>query len=71
MEKLAHYRRRFIGDVSHELKTPIFNIQGFIYTLLDGAMDDQEVRIQYLQRAAKKVGRLQLTVEDSDTLQHL
>lgn len=71
MEKLANYRRRFIGDVSHELKTPIFNIQGFIYTLLDGAMDDQEVRIQYLQRAAKNVDRLQLIVEDLETINKL
>lgn len=71
MEKLANYRRRFIGDVSHELKTPIFTIQGFIYTLLDGAMDDPEVRIQYLQRAAKNVDRLQAIVEDLDTINKL
>jgi len=43
LERLAAYRRRFIGDVSHELKTPIFNIQGFIHTLLDGALYDTEV----------------------------
>lgn len=71
METLANYRRRFIGDVSHELKTPIFNIQGFIYTLLDGAMDDPEVRVQYLQRAAKNVDRLQAIVEDLETINKL
>jgi len=71
MEKMAVYRRRFIGDVSHELKTPIFNIQGFIYTLLDGAMDDPEVRIQYLNRAAKNVDRLQAIVEDLETINKL
>ena len=71
MEKMATYRRRFIGDVSHELKTPIFNIQGFIYTLLDGAIDDPEVRIQYLNRAAKNVDRLQAIVEDLETINKL
>ena len=71
MEKMAIYRRRFIGDVSHELKTPIFNIQGFIYTLLDGAMDDPEVRMQYLNRAAKNVDRLQAIVEDLETINKL
>jgi two-component system, OmpR family, phosphate regulon sensor histidine kinase PhoR len=71
MEKMAAYRRRFVGDVSHELKTPIFNIQGFIYTLLDGAMDDPEVRIQYLNRAAKNVDRLQAIVEDLETINKL
>jgi two-component system phosphate regulon sensor histidine kinase PhoR len=71
MEKLATYRRRFIGDVSHELKTPIFNIQGFIYTLLDGAMDDPEVRTKYLNRAAKNVDRLQAIVEDLETINKL
>ena len=71
MEKLATYRRRFIGDVSHELKTPIFNIQGFIYTLLDGALDDPEVSTQFLQRAAKNVDRLQAIVEDLETINKL
>lgn len=71
LEKLAAYRRQFIGDVSHELKTPIFNIQGFIHTLLDGALDDPEVNIQYLQRAAKNVDRLQAIVEDLETINKL
>ena len=43
------YRKEFIGNVSHELKTPIFNIQGFIYTLLDGGIDDDEINIRYLK----------------------
>ncbi len=71
LEGLANYRRRFIGDVSHELKTPIFNIQGFIHTLLDGAVNDPEVNIQYLQRAAKNVDRLQAIVEDLETINKL
>lgn len=71
LEKLATYRRRFIGDVSHELKTPIFNIQGFIHTLLDGAIEDPAVNIPYLQRAAKNVDRLQAIVEDLETINKL
>lgn len=71
LERLATYRRRFIGDVSHELKTPIFNIQGFIHTLLDGAIHDPQVNLQYLQRAAKNVDRLQAIVEDLETINKL
>lgn len=71
LEKLATYRRRFIGDVSHELKTPIFNIQGFIHTLLDGAMNDPAVNMQYLQRAAKNADRLEAIVEDLETINKL
>ncbi len=71
LEKLAAYRRRFIGDVSHELKTPIFNIQGFIHTLLDGALNDPEVNLMYLQRAAKNADRLEAIVEDLETINKL
>lgn len=71
LEKLATYRRRFIGDVSHELKTPIFNIQGFIHTLLDGAIHDPAVNTQYLQRAAKNADRLEAIVEDLETINKL
>lgn len=71
LEQLASYRRRFIGDVSHELKTPIFNIQGFIHTLLDGAIHDSSVNVQFLQRAAKNVDRLQAIVEDLETINKL
>jgi two-component system phosphate regulon sensor histidine kinase PhoR len=71
MEKLAAYRRRFIGDVSHELKTPIFNIQGFIYTLLDGAIHDPNIAVNYLERAAKNVERLEAIVQDLETIDKL
>jgi two-component system phosphate regulon sensor histidine kinase PhoR len=71
LERLATYRRRFIGDVSHELKTPIFNVQGFIHTLLDGALHDSSVNMLYLQRAAKNIERLQMIVEDLETINKL
>jgi two-component system phosphate regulon sensor histidine kinase PhoR len=71
LERLATYRRRFIGDVSHELKTPIFNIQGFVHTLLDGAIHDPNVNLNYLQRTAKNIDRLQAIVEDLETINKL
>lgn len=71
LERLATYRRRFIGDVSHELKTPIFNIQGFVHTLLDGALHDPEVNMQYLQRAGRNADRLEKIVEDLETINKL
>jgi two-component system phosphate regulon sensor histidine kinase PhoR len=70
-EILANYRRRFIGDVSHELKTPIFNIQGFIHTLLDGAMNDPNVNFHYLKRAARNADRLEQIVLDLETINKL
>ena len=45
------YRRNFLGNISHELKTPIFNIQGYLYTLLDGDIDDPEIYTRYINRA--------------------
>ncbi len=58
------YRREFLGNVSHELKTPLFTVQGYISTLLDGAMDDKIIRKKYLKRAEKGVERLIYIVED-------
>ncbi len=64
LRKLENFRKEFLGNVSHELKTPIFNIQGYIHTLLDGAIDDPEVNIHFLKKAAKSVDRLCDLVED-------
>ena len=61
---LEEYRRNFVGNVSHELKTPIFNIQGFLETLLDGGLEDPILTEKYLTRAAKNAERLQVIVED-------
>jgi two-component system phosphate regulon sensor histidine kinase PhoR len=71
LKKLETFRREFLGNVSHELKTPIFNIQGYIHTLLDGGLDDKDVNVHYLQRAAKSVDRLCLIVEDLEAISKL
>ncbi|WP_394758709.1 sensor histidine kinase [Flavobacterium sp.] len=65
------FRREFLGNVSHELKTPLFTVQGYISTLLDGAMKDKNIRKKYLERAEKGVERLIYIVEDLDTIAKL
>lgn len=65
------YRREFMGNVSHELKTPLFTVQGYLSTLLDGAIKDKEVRKKYLERAEKGVERLIYIVEDLDMISKL
>jgi two-component system, OmpR family, phosphate regulon sensor histidine kinase PhoR len=62
------YRREFLGNVSHELKTPLFTVQGYLLTLLDGAMNDKTLRKKYLQRAEKGVERLIYIVQDLDMI---
>lgn len=58
LKKIENYRKEFIGDVSHELKTPIFAIQGFIETLLNGALEDESVNREFLKKAMRNVNRL-------------
>jgi two-component system phosphate regulon sensor histidine kinase PhoR len=65
------YRKDFLGNISHELKTPLFTVQGYILTLLDGALDDKNVRKKYLQRANKGVERLIYIVRDLDMITKL
>jgi two-component system phosphate regulon sensor histidine kinase PhoR len=64
LKRMETYRREFLGNVSHELKTPIFNIQGYLETLLDGALEDQNVSRNYVHRAAQNADRLGHIVED-------
>lgn len=66
-----NYRKEFLGNVSHELKTPLFTVQGYILTLLDGAMKDKGVREKYLERASKGVERLIYIVKDLDMITKL
>ena len=63
-----NYRREFLGNISHELKTPLFTIQGYILTLVEGAIRDKKVRDKYLKRAAKGVERLIAIVKDLDLI---
>jgi len=65
------YRKEFIGNVSHELKTPLFTVQGYISTLLDGAAADETLRDKYLERADKGVERLTYIIKDLDMITKL
>ncbi len=71
LKKLEQYRREFLGNVSHELKTPIFNIQGYISTLLDGGLEDPSINKNYLERAEKSVERMINIVDDLESISKL
>ena len=71
LTKNAEFRREFIADISHELKTPIFATQGYIHTLLDGAIEDKHVRMKFLKRAAKSLDSLDVLVQDLLTLNQM
>ncbi|MDX1476546.1 MAG: ATP-binding protein [Saprospiraceae bacterium] len=71
LKTLEQYRKRFLGNVSHELKTPIFSIQGYIHTLLDGGLRDETVNEKYLARAASNVERLLTIVQDLEAISKL
>lgn len=71
LRALEAYRREYIGNVSHELKTPIFNIQGYISTLLEGGLDDPNINKEYLKRTEKSVNRLITIIEDLEGISRL
>ena len=71
LRKLEAFRKDFIADVSHELKTPIFAAQGFVHTLLDGAVKEKAVRKKFLKKAAKSLDGLDMLVQDLLTLSHI
>ena len=68
MKKQETFRREFIGNLAHELKTPLFTSESYILTLLDGAIDDDEVNKKYLKIAGKAIHRLNLIVKDLDLI---
>lgn len=68
LREMEKYRKEFIGNVSHELKTPIFNIQGYVLTLLDGGLEDPNINRKYLERAEKSVNRLIAIVDDLEMI---
>ncbi|MGX9986907.1 sensor histidine kinase [Chryseobacterium sp. POL2] len=68
MKEMEHFRKEYVGNVSHELKTPLFSIQGYVATLLDGGVEDLNVRDKYLQRIENSVERLLNIVQDLDMI---
>jgi two-component system phosphate regulon sensor histidine kinase PhoR len=71
LQKQEKFRREFIGNVSHELKTPIFNIQGYILTLLDGGLEDENINKEYLKRTEKSIERMIMIINDLETISKL
>lgn len=65
------FRRDFLGNVAHELKTPLFTVQGYILTLMEGAINDKQIRMKYLDRANKGVERLVAVIKDLDMIAKL
>ncbi len=71
LKKLEIYRKEFVANVTHELKTPLFSIQGYIHTLLDGALDDEAVNKMFLEKASKNVDRLTNLIADLEVITEL
>ena len=71
LKEAETFRKQYLGNVAHELKTPIFNIQGYISTLLDGGLEDELINRKYLERAEKSVNRMINIIRDLDTISAL
>ncbi|WP_430810571.1 MULTISPECIES: sensor histidine kinase [unclassified Carboxylicivirga] len=71
LKKMEKYRKEFLGNVSHELKTPVFNIQGYILTLLDGGIDDPNINKRFLTRTEKSIDRMISIIEDLEAISKL
>ncbi len=71
LQKIADYRKEFLGNLSHELKTPLFNIQGYVQSLIDGAMEDKDQAMSFLLKAEKNIDRLCALVADVDVMSKL
>ncbi len=71
LKKQEQFRREFLGNVAHELKTPLFNMQGYILTLLDGGLEDENINMDYLKRAATNADRMISIIEDLDEISRL
>lgn len=71
LKKMEEFRREFVANISHELKTPIFAAQGFVHTLLDGAVENKKVRYKFLKKAGKSLDGLDMLVQDLLTLSQM
>ncbi len=71
LREMEKYRKEFLGNISHELKTPVFTIQGYILTLLDGGLEDESINRKYLERAERSVSRMANILEDLDEIAKL
>ncbi len=71
LKEAEKFRKQYLGNVAHELKTPVFNIQGYISTLLDGGLEDEIINRKYLERAEKSVNRMINIISDLDTISRL
>jgi len=71
LKENAKYRKEFLGNVSHELKTPLFNLQGLVLTLIDGGINDEEINMKYLKKTEKNINRLISIVQDLETISSL
>lgn len=71
LKDIEKFRKQYLGNVAHELKTPIFNIQGYISTLLDGGLEDELINRKYLERTEKSIDRLINIISDLDTISKL
>ena len=71
MKEIERFRKDFLGSVAHELRTPVFGIQGYLHTLIDGASDDPKTRERFLNKAAKNADNLTVIIEDLITISRI
>jgi two-component system phosphate regulon sensor histidine kinase PhoR len=71
LKNVDSYRKEYLGNVSHELKTPVFNIQGYVSTLIDGGLNDASINLDYLKRADKSIERIIHIIDDLETITQL
>ena len=68
LKNQENYRKEFIGNIAHELKTPLFTIQGYVLTLLEGGVEDKKIIKKYLKQTSKGVDRLTYIIKDLDLI---
>ncbi len=71
LKKMETFRKEFLANVSHELKTPLFNIQGYVETLIDGGLDDPTINVSYLEKASKNISRMNSIINDLENITSL